>query len=88
MPDIAEATSPAPAALADDDQALGLREAYDKHLSQIVASLDALRRARHDDPEFPAPVGKSGAAFLYRIGDLKKWARNRPRAASDTTDLD
>ncbi|MFH9742679.1 helicase HerA domain-containing protein [Streptomyces roseolus] len=88
VPDTTAATSLAPAALADDDQALGLREAYDKHLSEIVASLDALRRARHDDPEFPAPVGKSGAAFLYRVGDLKKWARNRPRAASDIADLD
>ncbi|WP_435609594.1 helicase HerA domain-containing protein [Streptomyces sp. C10-9-1] len=82
----AAATSPAQPAPADDDQALGLREAYDNHLSETVASLDALRRARHDDPEFPAPVGKRGAAFLYRAGDLKKWARNRPRAG--TTDLD
>ncbi len=85
-PDTAAATSPAQPAPADDDQALGLREAYDNHLSETVASLDALRRARHDDPEFPAPVGKRGAAFLYRVGDLKKWARNRPRAG--TTDID
>lgn len=47
------ATPPAQPAPADDDQALGLREAYDNHLSETVASLDALRRARHDDPEFP-----------------------------------
>ncbi|MFD5110323.1 helicase HerA domain-containing protein [Streptomyces cinereoruber] len=86
VPDAAAATSPAPPAPADDDQTLGLREAYDNHLSETVASLDALRRARHDDPEFPAPVGKRGTAFLYRVGDLKKWARNRPRA--NTTDLD
>ncbi|MFH8562050.1 hypothetical protein [Streptomyces sp. NPDC017988] len=25
---------------------------------------------------------------VYRVGDLKKWARNRPRAATGTTDLD
>ncbi|MEU2179817.1 hypothetical protein [Streptomyces thermolilacinus] len=86
VPDTAAASSPTPPAPADDDQALGLREAYDNHLSETVASLDALRRARHDDPEFPAPVGKRGAAFLYRVGDLKKWARNRPRAG--TTDID
>ncbi|MFF3787445.1 hypothetical protein [Streptomyces sp. NPDC001933] len=40
----------------------------------------------HPDLEFPAPVGKHSAAFLYRVGGLKKWARNRPRA--NTTDLD
>ncbi|MGW5928838.1 hypothetical protein ACWF2L_21705 [Streptomyces anulatus] len=34
----------------------------------------------------PAPVDKRGAEFLYRAGDLKKWARNRPRAG--TTDPD
>uniref|UniRef100_UPI003F49B150 hypothetical protein n=1 Tax=Streptomyces achromogenes TaxID=67255 RepID=UPI003F49B150 len=82
----AAATSPAQPAPADDDQEMGLREAYDKHLSQTVASLEALRWARANDPEFPAPAGKRGTAFLYRVGDLKKWARNRPRAG--TTDLD
>ncbi|MFG2569227.1 pRL2-11 [Streptomyces sp. NPDC048567] len=75
--------NPAPAP-DPDDAVVGLREAYDKHLSNIVASLEALRWARANDPEFPAPVGKRGAAFLYRVGDLKKWARNRPRAG--TTD--
>ncbi|WP_103509013.1 pRL2-11 [Streptomyces sp. SM13] len=80
------ATSPTTPAPDDDDQAVGLREAYDKHLSETVASLDAVRRARHDDPEFPTPVGKRGAEFLYRVGDLKRWVRNRPRGG--TTDLD
>ncbi|MEV3898485.1 hypothetical protein [Streptomyces anulatus] len=77
--------NPAPAP--DPDNAVvGLREAYDNHLSDIVTSLDALRRARHDDPDFSAPVDKRGAEFLQRAGDLKKWARNRPRAG--TTDPD
>ncbi|MFJ3827049.1 hypothetical protein ACIPWI_03690 [Streptomyces sp. NPDC090046] len=53
-----------------------------------IASLDALRTARHTDPTFPKYVAKRGSAFLYRVGDLKKWVRNRPRAASGTTDLD
>ncbi|MGW2183422.1 hypothetical protein ACWCXX_36405 [Streptomyces sp. NPDC001732] len=35
-----------------------------------------------------APVGKRGTELLYRAGDLKKWARNRPRAATGITDLD
>ncbi|MEU6479727.1 hypothetical protein ABZ858_23090 [Streptomyces sp. NPDC047017] len=59
---------------------MGLREAYDKHLSETVAGLEVLRIARANDPEFPGSVGKRGAAFRYRVGDLEKWARNRPRA--------
>ncbi|WP_234474719.1 hypothetical protein, partial [Streptomyces sp. MBT98] len=75
--------NPAPAP-DPDDAVVGLREAYEKHLSQTVASLEALRWARANDPDFPGPVDKRGAEFLYRAGDLKKWARNRPRAG--TTD--
>ncbi|MFH8873203.1 pRL2-11 [Streptomyces griseus] len=75
----APSANPAPAP--DPDNAVvGLREAYDNHLSDIVTSLKALRWARHNDPDFPGPVDKRGAEFLYRAGDLKKWARNRPRA--------
>lgn len=77
--------NPAPAS--DPDEAVvGLREAYENHLSDIVASLKALRWARQNDPDFPGPVDKRGAEFLYRVGDLKKWTRNRPRAG--TTDPD
>ncbi|WP_405192803.1 hypothetical protein [Streptomyces anulatus] len=65
---------------------VGLRGAYDNHLSDIVTSLEALRWARHNDPDFPGPVDKRGAEFLYRAGDLKKWARNRPRAGPTATD--
>lgn len=57
-----------------------MREAYEKHL-EGVRSLDVLRWARANDPHFPAPAGKRGVELLYRgVGDLKKWARNRPRA--------
>ncbi|WP_367140610.1 MULTISPECIES: pRL2-11 [Streptomyces] len=80
------ATSPAAPAPVDDDQAVGLREAHEHHLPDIT--LAALRYARANDPTFPAPVGKRGAELLYRVGDLKRWARNRPRAASGTTGLD
>ncbi|MCX5434814.1 pRL2-11 (plasmid) [Streptomyces sp. NBC_00257] len=81
------ATSPASPAPVDDDQVMGLREAFENHLPG-VASLHALRTARHTDATFPKHVAKRGSAFLYRIGDLKKWARNRPRAASGTTELE
>ncbi|MEU5582992.1 DUF87 domain-containing protein [Streptomyces huasconensis] len=79
------AAPPAPAVV-DDDQAVGLREAAEHHLHGIT--LAALRFARANDPAFPGPAGKRGAELLYRVGDLKKWARNRPRAATGTTDLD
>ncbi|OEJ21831.1 hypothetical protein AR457_41150 [Streptomyces agglomeratus] len=82
------ATSPAnpvPAPV-DDDQAVGLREAHQHHLPDITVA--ALRYARANDRTFPKPVDKRGAELLYRVGDLKRWARNRPRAATGTTDLD
>ncbi|MEV7906614.1 hypothetical protein [Streptomyces anulatus] len=80
-------TSPVNPAPVDDDQAVGLREAFENHLPG-VASLDALRFARAKDRTFPKPVEKRGTELLYRAGDLKRWARNRPRAATGTTDLD
>lgn len=79
------ATSPASPAGDVDDQAVGLRQAAEHHLPYTLA---ALRYARANDPSFPKPVDKRGAELLYRVGDLKRWARNRPRAASGTTDLD
>ncbi|MEW2121208.1 hypothetical protein AB0945_39945 [Streptomyces sp. NPDC005474] len=80
------ATSPTTPAPADDDQAVGLREAHQHHLPDITVA--ALRYARANDRTFPKPVDKRGAELLYRVGDLKRWARNRPRAATGTTDLD
>ncbi|MFE6497327.1 hypothetical protein [Streptomyces sp. NPDC057748] len=65
---------------------VGLRRAQQDHLPALT--LDALRRARADDPDFPDAVDKRGAELLYRVGDLKRWARNRPGGASGTTDLD
>ncbi|MEV5124730.1 hypothetical protein AB0K49_18365 [Streptomyces decoyicus] len=85
-PTTATATSPAEPAPVDDDQAVGLRQAAEHHLPGIT--LAALRFARANDPAFPGSIDKRGAELLYRVGDLKKWARNRPRAATGTTDLD
>ncbi|MEU2718881.1 hypothetical protein [Streptomyces sp. NPDC007205] len=48
----------------------------------------ALCCARANDPTFPGSVDKRGTELLYRVADLKCWVRNRPRAASGTTDLD
>ncbi|MFD9428089.1 MULTISPECIES: hypothetical protein [unclassified Streptomyces] len=73
-------------ALVFGGQAVGLREAAEDHLPGIT--LAALRFARAKDPAFPGSSGKRGAELLYRAGDLKKWARNRPRAVTSTTDLD
>ncbi|MFE5688220.1 hypothetical protein [Streptomyces sp. NPDC056512] len=73
-------------ALAVDDQAVGLREAHEHHLTGVTGA--ALCYARANDRTFPGSVDKRGAELLYRVGDLKRWARNRPRAAFGTTDLD
>ncbi|MYZ40510.1 MULTISPECIES: hypothetical protein [unclassified Streptomyces] len=48
----------------------------------------ATRKRREFMREWVRPLhealAKRGAEFLYRVGDLKKWARNRPRVG--TTD--
>ncbi|UUU18877.1 hypothetical protein [Streptomyces sp. DSM 40750] len=59
---------------------MGLREAHQHHLPDITIA--ALPYARANDRTFPKSVDKRGAELLYRIGDLKRWARNRPRAAT------
>ncbi|GHG83749.1 hypothetical protein [Streptomyces griseocarneus] len=64
---------------------MGLRQAHEHHLPGIT--LAALRYARANDPSFPGSVGKRGAELLYRVGGLKRWARNRPRGAAGTTDV-
>ncbi|MGW8719184.1 hypothetical protein ACWGNR_07740 [Streptomyces althioticus] len=64
---------------------MGLRDAAEHHMAY---TLSALRYARANDRTFPKPVDKRGVELLYRVGDLMKWARNRPRAATGTTDLD
>uniref|UniRef100_UPI002F916557 helicase HerA domain-containing protein n=1 Tax=Streptomyces longwoodensis TaxID=68231 RepID=UPI002F916557 len=85
-PSTPAATSPANPSPVYDDQAVGLREAHQHHLPDITVA--ALRYARANDSTFPKPVDKRGTELLYRVGDLKRWARNRPRAATGTTDLD
>ncbi|MEU0705061.1 pRL2-11 [Streptomyces bacillaris] len=85
-PAAAPATSSADPAPDDDDQAVGLRQAAEHHLPGIT--LAALRFARANDPAFPTSAAKRGTELLYTVRDLKKWARNRPRAPTGTTDLD
>ncbi|WP_406164552.1 hypothetical protein [Streptomyces sp. NBC_00996] len=65
---------------------MGLRTAHGHHLPDIT--LAALRYARANDPSFPASVARRGVELLYRVGNRKCWARNRPRATVGTTDLD
>ncbi|WP_060886446.1 hypothetical protein [Streptomyces caniscabiei] len=60
-------------------------EAHEHHLLDITIA--SLRYARANDRTFPKPVDKRGAELLHRVGDLKKWARNRPRVACSTTEL-
>ncbi|MER8162711.1 hypothetical protein [Streptomyces sp. NPDC094472] len=74
-----------PANPVDDGQAVGLRGARGHHLPDIT--LAALRYVRASGPTSPGSVDKRGAELLYRVRDLKKWARNRPRAASGITGL-
>lgn len=76
-------TSPAsPAPTVGDDQAVGLREAQVHHVPDITLAAPRFARA------FRAPASKQGAELLYRLGGLRKWAGNRSRAATGSTDLD
>jgi hypothetical protein len=67
---------------------IGLRQAVAAGIipiaegSTAARTLEAVRTARKQDAEFPAPAegGGPGREALYRPGDLKQWARNRPRA--------
>ncbi|MFF7849753.1 hypothetical protein ACFZDF_19610 [Streptomyces sp. NPDC007910] len=70
----------------DEDQAVGLREATEHHLSGITLAVPRLIRA--NDPPFPGSADKHGAEPLHHVGDLKRWARHQPRAATGTTELD
>jgi hypothetical protein len=64
---------PAPA---DDDQAMGLRQAAEHHPPGIT--LAELRFARANDPAFLGSVDERGTELFYRVGDLRKWACSRP----------
>ncbi|MFE4373625.1 hypothetical protein ACFRMN_36400 [Streptomyces sp. NPDC056835] len=68
-----------------DDAVVGLRKAQQDHLPELT--LAALRWARANDPDFPASVDTRGTELLYRAGDLRRWARNRPRGSAGATDL-
>ncbi|MGW0703029.1 pRL2-11 [Streptomyces sp. NPDC002867] len=65
-----------------DDVPMSLRDAQEKYLPDIA--LTALRRARADDPAFPAHVKKKGQLMLYLPSDLLKWERNRQRSVTST----
>ncbi|MFD4917005.1 hypothetical protein ACFWNR_27855 [Streptomyces virginiae] len=71
----------------DSALASGLLQALGKPARLPEITLAALRRARADEPDFPPPMQRV-STHLYRVGDLKKWARNLPRAAPGTTSLD
>ncbi|WP_431983842.1 pRL2-11 [Streptomyces qinglanensis] len=62
----------------DQEEPVGLREAQEKYLPHLT--IEALRTARKDDPEFPQPTGKKGNQLLYLPSVLMKWANNRPKA--------
>lgn len=59
---------------------IGLRQAVAEGIVPI--GLEAIRKARTRDPEFPAPRAEGdGGEQLYDRDELTAWARNRPRAA-------
>jgi len=60
-----------------DQRLVGLREAVDNGVVSI--SLAAIRRARADDPEFPAERESQKGEKLYSADELSSWEANRER---------
>lgn len=64
---------------------VGLADAVARGI--VSVSLAAVRTARARDPEFPAPVDKNGtgptAKALFDPDALKRWERNREKAAGE-----
>lgn len=63
-----------------EQRPIGLARAVE--LGVLHLSLDAVRKARLRDPEFPAPADNSGQEHLYHPDELTQWEKNRPRANS------
>ena len=61
-----------------DTAMIGLREAVERGV--IRCTLDAARRARADDPQFPTHHDSRGQERLYAAGELRAWQAGRPRA--------
>ncbi|MBC9729305.1 helicase HerA domain-containing protein [Streptomyces sp. TRM68367] len=84
-PDVGPDSGPASPAGDHDDAEhgtevlVGLRQAHQQHLPDIT--LATLRWARANDPDFPSAADRRGPEFVYRVGDLLRWARNRPRGS-------
>ncbi|GGM84816.1 hypothetical protein GCM10012275_64450 [Longimycelium tulufanense] len=47
---------------------------------KVVENVRAARKADRPSNPFPEPRGNRGQEFLYRVGDLKNWQANRPKA--------
>ncbi len=60
---------------------VGLGEAVND--GHVPLTLDALRKARTRDPEFPEARGQRGSEYLYDAAELAAWVRNRPRAVAE-----
>lgn len=74
-----EAMRPTAIRLRPADEPIGLRQACADGV--LPMSLEAARKARTRDPEFPAPRAEGrGGEQLFDRGELAAWARNRPRA--------
>ena len=77
----AEAAAPVRTLHPVGGELVGLAAAVRRGL--VPLSLDAIRKARQRDPEFPAPRGQgSGGELLYDPDEIAAWCRNRPRAAT------
>jgi hypothetical protein len=80
------AAAPARFTVVPNSRPVGLGDAVNQGL--VPLTLDALRKARQRDPEFPPVRGQRGSEFLYDPAELAAWSRNRPRAAAEGAEAD
>lgn len=82
-PPVAVAEQPALLRKEPTEVPVGLRKAQEELLPELT--LNAIRWARANDPDFPKHASKKGAELLYLPSDLVRWGRNRQRASTNTT---
>ena len=92
------ATLPRPAEglhVAGSREPIGLREAITSGVipipegSTAARTLEAVRKARQYDAEFPKARGQAaGGEYRYDPDELAAWSRNRPRGGSSATGTD
>lgn len=53
----------------------------------LTGTIEAVRKARQRDPEFPQTVAREGQTLLYSAAELRRWQANRIRVGATLSEL-